>query len=92
MRCLEVVIKIMRGRGRDHPGPQMWPEALKGVPITLLLEAKGNNMHYCTVKTRYNDCSRDSENSYIITINSLFALHIALISRVGTQKCVRYIY
>ena len=66
------------------------------------MQAKASNPKNCgftppklvrdAVKTGYNKCLRDPENSYVITINSLYALHIALFSRVGTQKCVRYIY
>ena len=44
-----------------------------------------------TVETRYNECSRDPKNSYVITSNSLYALHMVLFSRVGTQRCIRYI-
>ena len=47
--------------------------------------------HY-TVETRYNECSWDHENLYVITINSLYALYIELFARVGTKKCVRYIH
>ena len=45
-----------------------------------------------TVETRYNECSWDHENSYVITIFSLYALDIALFQRVGTKNRVRYIY
>ena len=45
-----------------------------------------------TVETRYNECSWDHENSYVITIFSLYALGIALFQRVGTKNRVRYIY
>ena len=49
----------------------------------------GNYSTENTVETRYNDCSWDHENSYVITIYSLYALYIELFSRVGTKKCVR---
>ena len=59
---------------------------IKG-PTLLELELNAS-----TVETRYNECSWDHENSYVITIFSLYALDIALFQRVGTKNRVRYIY
>ena len=45
---------------------------------------------YCsppaTVKPRYNECSRHPENSYILRINSLYALLLSIIFRCGDPK------